>query len=287
MPRKPEKPGKKKGRILLIVLVLSVIFGAISLRFGASNVTGPASTLFADINGRVQQALFYPALRIKAIWDSYIDLVNLKERNAVLRAQLSELRSEITTYREALIENRRLRQLLDMKRRHLGKTIVAHIVGCDLASWTAVVTVDRGKKDGLEPDMPVLVRAGVIGRVIDTSMSFSRVLLISDYHSRIAALIQRNRARGLLHGQGSGKCSLDFVKKGVDVQVGDTIITSGMDEIFPKGLILGKVISVNPGDKSELFQDIRVEPSSKIEELEEVLILLTTKPDTGVKMGDR
>jgi len=287
VPRKSEKSGKKKGRILLIVLALSAVFGAISLKFGTSNLTGPASTLFTDINGHLQQVLFYPAIRVKAIWDSYIDLVHLKEKNAVLKAQLSELRSEITTYREALIENRRLRQLLDMKRRHPGKTIVAHIVGCDLAPWTAVVTVDRGKKDGLAPDMPVLVRAGVIGRIIDTSMSFSRVLLITDYHSRVAALIQRNRARGLLHGQGPRGCSLDFVKKGVDVQAGDMVITSGMDEIFPKGLILGKVISVSPGDKSELFQEIRVEPSSRIGELEEVLILLTAEPDSGTSAGDR
>ncbi len=234
----------------------------------------PAEMALKDTNGRIQSIVFSPFSKLRLIWRSYLDLVNVKEENQVLRAQLAQLENEITTYREALIENRRLKQLLDIKDTAPWKSVVAHVVGTDIASWRAVITIDAGKKDGIDVDMPVLCQGGLLGRVIESSMAFSKVMLITDYHSRIAALVQRNRARGIVKGEGARGCVLDYVKKGVDIQVGDIILTSGLDGVFPKGLLVGKVKLVGPGDKSDLFQYIAIEPTARINEAEEVIVLI-------------
>jgi len=207
-----------------------------------------------------------------------------KEENEVLLARLAQLQNEISGYREALIENRRLRQLLDVKKQQEGyKTVLANVIGCDISPWRAVVVIDKGKMDGLAADMPVLSQAGVIGRVIEVGMSCSRVMLVTDFQSRIAAIIQRNRARGLLTGRGREGCSLEYVEKGVDVESGDIVITSGLDAVFPKGLLLGEVVSVKASDHSNLFQDIKVRPFSDASRVEEVLVLLTVFPEEAKK----
>ncbi len=278
MPHQSPKKSNATKR-LLVVSILLIIAGIITLGvLTKSRLVLPIEMAIKDTNGQLQTLLTTPFSRLKQIWNAYVVLQNVKEENQVLRAQLAELENEITTYREALIENRRLRQLLDIKESRQWQTKVAHIVGTDIAPWRAVVNIDAGKKDGISVDMPVLCQGGLLGRVIETSMSFSKVMLITDYHSRIAAIVQRNRARGILKGDGARGCVLDYVKKGVDVQKGDIIITSGLDGIFPKGLMVGKVKLVGPGDKSDLFQFIGVEPSARIDQVEEVLVMLKS-PD--------
>jgi rod shape-determining protein MreC len=274
VPRKKEKSHRKKIVIFICLFLFVVIIGLVSIRFKAFNVVLPAVTMVKDTSGRLEQFLFVPMSRVKILWESYVDLRGAKEENEILKAQLAQLQNEITTYREALIENRRLRQLLVVKRHQPGKTLLAHIVGCDIAPWRAVVTIDRGKVDGLLPDMPVLSQGGVIGRIVETGMSYSRVMLITDYQSRIAAIVQRNRARGLLTGLGREGCRLEYVEKGIDVEAGDVIITSGMDAIFQKGLLLGEVISVKTSDQSNLFQEIMLKPFADVDKAEEVLVLL-------------
>ncbi len=234
----------------------------------------PAEMFLQDADGRLQALLSSPFLQIRHIWESYVDLQDVNEENHVLKAQLAEMENEITTYREALIENRRLRQLLEIKKRAPWKSTVAHVVGTDIAPWRAVITIDVGRADGITPDMPVLCQGGLLGRVIDTSMHYSKVMLVTDYHSRIAAIVQRNRARGILKGDGARGCILDYVKKGVDVQSGDVIITSGLDGIFPKGLLIGKVKLVGRRERSDLFQYIGVKPTGNINEAEEVVVLM-------------
>ncbi len=274
MPQKQKRSPRKKIIVFICLVLFAAVIGLVTIRFSALNLAVPAAMMVRDTSGRLQQFLFVPVSRIRTLWESYVDVREARQENEILKARLAQLQTEITRYREALIENRRLRQLLDVKRHLNGKTVLAHIVGCDLAPWRAVATIDRGKRDGLMPDMPVLSQGGVIGRITETSMSFSRVMLITDYQSRIAAIIQRNRARGLLAGHGPDGCSLEYVEKGVDVEPGDIVITSGMDAVFQKGLLLGKVVSVKASAQSNLFQEIKVEPFSDVGKTEEVLVLL-------------
>ncbi len=274
MPHQPRKKPKAFKKPLILVSFILVITGLTLILLSKSGIISPAEMFLKDTSGQLQSFFSAPFFQVKHLWSSYIDLQKVKEENQVLKAQLAELENEMTTYREALIENRRLKQLLEIKEKTPWNSIVAHVVGTDIAPWRAVLTIDVGKVDGLAEDMPVLCQGGLLGRIIDTSMHFSKVMLVTDYHSRIAAIVQRNRARGILKGDGARGCILDYVKKGVDIQSGDVIITSGLDGIFPKGLLVGKVKLVGPGEKSDLFQYIGVEPTAKINEAEEVLVLL-------------
>ncbi|NPA94952.1 MAG: rod shape-determining protein MreC [Thermodesulfobacteria bacterium] len=274
MSRQPPKKSKGNKKALLPAIITVVVLGLTIVLITKTGIIVPAEMALKDTNGRLQSLVFSPFSKLKLIWKSYLDLVNVREENEVLKAQLAQLENEITTYREALIENRRLKQLLDIKESAPWKGVVAHVIGTDIASWRAVITIDAGKENGIDVDMPVLCQGGLLGRVIESSMAFSKVMLLTDYHSRVAALVQRNRARGIIKGEGSRGCKLDYVKKGVDIQVGDTVVTSGLDGVFPKGLLVGKVKAVGPGDRSDLFQYIAVKPSAKIDEAEEVLVLL-------------
>ena len=274
MPHQPRKKTKAFKRPIIFVSFVLVIIGLTLVLLSKSGIISPAEMFLKDTNGQLQSFFSAPFFQVKHLWSSYIDLQKVKEENQVLKAQLAQLENEMTTYREALIENRRLKQLLEIKENTPWNSIVAHVVGTDIAPWRAVLTIDVGKANGVAEDMPVLCQGGLLGRIIDTSMHFSKVMLVTDYHSRIAAIVQRNRARGILKGDGASGCLLDYVKKGVDIQSGDVIITSGLDGVFPKGLLVGKVKLVGPGEKSDLFQYIGVEPTAKIDEAEEVLVLL-------------
>jgi rod shape-determining protein MreC len=150
--------------------------------------------------------------------------------------------------------------------------MAASIIGEDGSPWFKTLVVDRGAADGFSDGMPVLAAEGVVGQVIKVSANSSRVLLVTDHASAIAAVVQRSRARGVVRGAGSGRLSLEFSMKEDDVKVGDQILTSGIGGIFPKGVPIGEVTMVKKGEYG-IFQIVEVRPSVMLSRLEEVLVL--------------
>ncbi len=278
--RSHKKPGALAATIAAVILL---IFAVVGIRMGAPGVISPVKYIFLNTTGHLQRVLSAPFQWGRELWDSYIALQGLKVENRALRDEIDRLQRELTRYREALIANERLRRLLELKEHAPGPGLAANVIGVDLAPWSATITVDLGKRDGVEPGMVALSGAGVIGQVIDSSSSFSKILLLSDTKSAVASLIQRNRSRGILKGTGDWMCELAYVEKGVDIQIGDTVVTSGTDGIFPKGLLLGQVIRVAPGAASDLFQEISVKPIVDLKRVEEVIILVGSRPLTGGK----
>ncbi len=202
----------------------------------------------------------------------YIWLRNLHTENEALRQQLAKAEQKLTDFQEAYVENLRLRRLLDFKNSINAETVAARVAIHDLTGWFQTVMVDKGFRDKIAPDMAVVNDEGVVGRILDVSDRFSRILLITDPGSSVDAVIQRNRVRGILSGKDANGCTLKYVRGNVDVQVGDLLITSGKDGIFPKGLRLGTVQGVFK-DPVDLFQKIEVKPLVRLNALEEVLIL--------------
>ncbi len=257
--------------LAIVVLLLSI---AIGLHLDLLPLFSPLEEVFIDSSGYIEKGLSGPSRWGRHLWRSYLALHGVESENEALRKKVARLQREIVQYREALIANARLKRLLKVKRKIRTTTVMASVVGVDLAPWAGTITIDRGRKDGIRPGMAVLSGAGVVGQVIRSSFYFSKVLLLSDYDSAVAALVQRNRVRGILRGAGQGQCRLAYVGKEIDVEVGDEIITSGADQIFPKGLLLGRVSSVSRGPASDLFQVISVTPAVDFKRLEEVLILI-------------
>jgi rod shape-determining protein MreC len=209
---------------------------------------------------------------VKDVYEEYLALRKTHTENAQLREEITRLQTQLTDYHEAYLENQRLRRLLDFKTTIGAEAIPAQVVVHDPTGWFQTMIVDKGAQDGLKVDMPVVNDEGVVGRIMDVSDRYARVVLITDPANAIDGMIERNRMRGILSGKDASTCYLKYVRGNFDVQMGDLIITSGKDGVFPKGLRLGRVKGVRK-DPVVLFQTVEVEPVVRLSALEEVLIL--------------
>lgn len=225
----------------------------------------------------VQKALLRISGAAASVWDDYIYLVGLKRDNDALRRRVARLMEENNRLKEELRLNARLRRILSFRKRTSPRTVASEILGFSgLAGggWTRTITLDKGSADGIGIDMPVLSPDGVVGRIIDTTRHTAVALLLTDPRSNIDVLVQRTRVKGVVEGNGSGGLTLKYVTEIDDVRPGDKVITAGLSGIFPKGLVIGEVTTVEKGGDN-FFKYIEVEPGVDIMRLEEVLI------DTG------
>jgi len=229
---------------------------------GVMNLFAPVLKPVAHISGIVEN-----------IWDGYISLVNVRRENVILHSTIKELASRLVTGDEALLENQRLENLLKMKDSIKPPTLGATVVGEDVSSWFRTLVINRGSSDGLLTGMAVMAADGVVGQVVKVASGTSRVLLLTDHASGIAATIQRSRARGVVKGKGEGLCSLEFTTREEDVKVGDLVVTSGIGGVYLKGLPIGEVTMVKRGQYG-IFQTVTIRPSVNIAHLEEVLVVL-------------
>jgi len=274
-----------RGALLILVFISAFLY-IFSLNFRISNkmdvlqrsVTETVS-LPIRLFGRMFSAL-------EQYFKDYMWLKNLRGENESLKREIAELQSRVTSYQEAYVENQRLRRLLDFKTSTMAETIPAQVIVHDLTGWFQTLMVDKGFRDGIASDMPVVNDEGVIGRVLDVSNRYSRVLLITDQGSAVDAIDQRNRVRGILCGKDANGCLLKYIRANLDIKEGDLVITSGKDGIYPKGLRLGVVHAIYK-DPVDLFQKIDVKPLVRLSALEEVLIIKRVGAGLGVEEDDR
>lgn len=235
----------------------------------------------ANVIERSVMNLFAPVLEPVAnlsrtaddVWEGYINLVNVRSENAALLSAIKELNLRIAAGDEALLENSRLKNLLDMKGSIKSETLGAIVVGEDVSSWFRTLIIDRGSSSGLKAGMGVVAADGVVGQIMKVAENTSRVLLLTDHASGIAATIQRSRARGVVKGKGEGICSLEFTTREEDVKVGDLVVTSGIGGVYLKGLPIGEVTMVKRGQYG-IFQTVSIRPTVNMAHLEEVLVVL-------------
>lgn len=211
-------------------------------------------------------------------WDNYINLVDVRQENLRLRDEIKGLNTRIVTATETALANQRLEKLLDMKNSIKAPSLTASVVGEDVSSWFSTLVIDQGSANGIAEGMAVVAADGVIGQIVKVAPTTSRVLLLTDHASGIAATIQRSRARGVVKGKGEGLCSLEFTTREEDVKVGDMVITSGIGGVFLKGMPIGEVTMVKRGEYG-IFQTVTIRPSTNISHLEEVLVVLRNPND--------
>jgi len=220
--------------------------------------------------------LFRPVSRISGfvedIWDGYIRLVDTHSENLRLREDIRVLNQRVHEGNEALLANQRLERLLDMKKSVKAPTVAATVIGEDVSSWFRTLIINRGSANGIREGMAVIAADGVIGQTVKVSATTSRVLLLTDHASGVAATIQRSRARGVVKGKGEMLCTLEFTTREEDVKVGDQVITSGIGGVFLKGLPIGEVTMVKRGEYG-IFQTISIRPAVNLAHLEEVLVV--------------
>ncbi|MFZ0928628.1 MAG: rod shape-determining protein MreC [Syntrophobacteraceae bacterium] len=276
---------RMRGALLILVFISAFLY-IFSLNFRTPNkmdvlqrsvteTVSPPIQLFGRLFSSLEQ-----------FFKEYIWLKNLRGENESLKREIAELQSRVTSYQEAYVENQRLRRLLDFKTTTMAETIPAQVIVHDLTGWFQTLMVDKGFRDGVAPDMPVVNDEGLIGRVLDVSNRYSRVLLITDQGSAVDAVDQRNRVRGILCGKDANGCLLKYIRGNLDIKEGDLVISSGKDGIYPKGLRLGVVRAVYK-DPVDLFQKIDVKPLVRLSALEEVLIIKRVGAGLGVEEEDQ
>lgn len=207
------------------------------------------------------------------VWNGYIDLVDVRQENVKLRQTVKEQNSRLIAANEALLENRRLARLLERKESVNDPTLPASVIGEDFSSWFRTLVIDRGSSSGVREGMAVVGADGIVGQTIKVGADTSRVLLLTDHASGIAATIQRSRARGVVKGKGEGLCTLEFTTREEDVKIGDQVIASGIGGVFLKGMPIGEVTMVKKGEYG-IFQTVTIRPAVNLSHLEEVLVVL-------------
>ncbi len=271
MKKRRNRPSAIKT-YFLYGLAITVLLMIIVSTVGRSHFNVPQK-FGMDVVGKGQYVVTRILGGVGNVWNSYINLIYVRRENKVLREELDRAISTNQEYREAMAENMRLRKLLKVKESLTPPTLTAQIIGRDPSLWFRTLTIDRGTSDGIEKGMPVITVEGVVGQILETSRSISKVLLAHDPNSAVNALIQKNRVQGIVKGEGSQSYTMRYILKNADVEEGDLIVTSGLGGSFPKGIPVGSVSSVTK-TKRGMFQHITVTPAVNFSQLEYLIVIL-------------
>jgi rod shape-determining protein MreC len=257
---------------LIIALFLLLVFSVLSLSLKHSPAVKKVQGSIVSITAPGLEGMEYIARRVKNLWLGYFYLVGVQQQNAELKRQSEEYQQRQVRFQEAQEALTRLEALLDLKRQVALPVIGARVIAYDPSLWSRSAIIDQGKAQGVKEGLPVLAPQGIAGRIVEVYPEYSKVMLIVDRKSGADAMVQRTRVRGVLKGKGGNRCSLEYVPKNVDVQVGDLVLASGLVGLYPKGLVFGKVTAANKKNLG-VFQEIEVTPNVDLSTLEEVLVV--------------
>jgi rod shape-determining protein MreC len=232
----------------------------------------PLGALLMWIMRPLQIAAQGSANWITSLQDNYDTLAGFRSENVRLRKRVQSLEVERQKLLEAQATNARLKQLLDFRSHLHGPAVTASIIANSASSWFQSCLLDKGSADGVRKGMAVVTPLGVVGQVVTVTSRTAKVLLLTDANSGIDVIVQRTRARGIVSGSLDNGTILKYVKRSEDIQEGDRLITSGIDGLFPKGLMVGTVIKVYKQHLG-LFQFIEVLPAVQSSRIEEVLVV--------------
>jgi len=195
------------------------------------------------------------------------------QENKRLRAENSRLMEENNKLREDSVATERLRRLLGFRETTRGEMLPAQVIGKDSSNWFRAIVIDKGSGDGIEANMVVASYGALVGRVAKATYGASKVILITDPTSKVGALVQRSRVGGIAEGGSGDFTNLRYLPRDADIKAGDLVVSSGLGGIFPKGLIIGRVIEVRKENAYGLFREATVAPATDFSRLEEVFVI--------------
>jgi rod shape-determining protein MreC len=231
----------------------------------------------------VQRGLSGGFSGVRNVWTGYIGLRHLRVENEALKRDLASAQIAVQEQRALADRTRGLERLLDLREHLTLKTVAAEIIGAAATPDFRTLTIDRGTRDGIRADMSVIAPAGVVGRLVVPSLRSAKVQLLIDRNAAAGAIIERTRAQGVVVGSGDDRLRLDYVSEVFDVVAGDVVMTSGIDGIYPKGFIIGRIESVERVGGA--YKRILIKPAVDFSALEEVLVVLTPTPVRAASEG--
>ncbi len=209
---------------------------------------------------------------VQDIQHGFRTLDSLWLENQQLKDQIQELHQEMEGLREAKATNFRLKSLLNVQGRGFRKAIAAAVIGNSASTWSRSLTINKGSDSGVRKGMAVVSAGGIVGQVLAVSSSSAKVLLLTDHNSGVDVIVQRTRARGIVSGSLEQDPVMKYITRNEEIHEGDRLVTSGLDGIFPKGLLVGQVSRVQKKNYG-LFQDVGVQLAIDPSRIEEVLVV--------------
>ena len=257
--------------IIIAILILIPLFNL------SSSLKNPKELKWYDqvilwVTSPVQKTVTFGFSGITSWLNHYVMLVNVKKENEKLLKENNHLVEIVNNMKEIEKENERLRGMLAFKQKYLPSGVSAEVTARDTTSEYQTIRINKGRDVGLERRMPVITPSGVVGQLINVWENYSDVLLMTDHNHAMDVIVQRSRARGILKGGSSVQCELRYLNRTDDVMIGDVLVTSGIEGIFPKGLLVGTVQEVEKG-KFGVTQTVAVEPTVNLSKLEEVYVV--------------
>ncbi len=269
-----------RGRVALAGVLLAAAVGLLTLqvRQPERRAVGPIGAAVLATLGPAQGVLARAGDSVTRLWRLYAEIGRLRVENTRLREDVERLSQELARQREQAQATQRLERLLEFRRQTGGRAIGARLIGRDTSQWFSVILVDRGSRDGVRRNDPVVSAEGLVGRVLTVSPTTSQVLLITDARSAVGVVLQQSREAGVVEGQGQVVLRLKYLSRSREIAIAEMVITSGLTGLFPRGLPVGTVVSV-VRDQGTAYQEAVVKPVVNLDQLEEVLILVDGRSD--------
>lgn len=270
---------RRRGRLVLaVLLVAAVVVITLDFREGQGGPVGRLQDAAVAVFGPVQRATGAVLRPVGDFFGGVAQLGRLRGENRRLQSEVDGLRAQERSYQDVLRENERLRGALSMAKRCGCRTVGATVVASSVSNFQWAVTIDAGAQQGITVDMAVIDASGLVGRVSRVAADYSTVLLISDPSSGVASSLARNKAPGILRGQGEQDLLFEPVRAGTDVRPGDSVLTQGYQGgVFPTGLPIGGVARVDRASAESLVAKVAVQPYADLAALD-VVAVVVAKP---------
>jgi len=267
--------GRYRNLVILVgVLFLQVLGLAVQVKRGgdAENNTRLIRIWTVSAITPLERGLVWLQNGAGNLWSNYFYLRGVRAENRQLKEEIEHMKLEQVRLNEDATQAHRLQALLAFKEQYISKTVPAQVIGSSGSDLSRSIYIDKGSDQGIQPDMAVITAGGIVGKVLHAYPSTSLVLLINDQSSGVGAILEKSRLQGVLRGTANGEVQLERVMSDEQVPTGETVLTSGGDQIFPKGLTVGTVAKVEGG--KDLFLNVKVKPAANLSRLEEVLVVL-------------
>ena len=275
----PPYYGVRRRRLILFLLLSVLALGVLTqqLRTADRRGIGWIGTAAEAGLAPLVAGLSRVSDAVAQSWSFLHEIGTLRSENARLADEAARLREENARLRPAAQENARLRALLAFKEQQPFRTVAARVIGRDPSHWFSTILVDRGASEGVVRNDPVVTSDGLVGHVIETAGSWARVLLVLDPRSAVGVLADRSREAGVAEGQGRSVLRVKYLSRDADIQPGDQVVTSGLGQIYPRGLPVGAVVGVSRTG-GDLFQEATLRPAADLDHLEDLLIIIRGAP---------
>ena len=265
---------QRAGYLFLVVMVGHIVL--ISSQVNSPRGVPVLEEVTFGLFSEVQRGAWAVVSGARRVWGGYVGLRGVREENDALRRKLAEVEVQLQEQRALAGRSRGFERMLDLKGRIDLQTVAAEVIASSVAPEFRTLTIDKGTRQGLSADMAVIAPAGVVGRVVSPTARASKVQLLIDRNAAAGSMVERSRAQGVVTGRGDGLLRMEYVAEIADLAVGDAVVTSGIDGIFPKGFVIGRIEHIERSGGG--YKEILVKPAVDFTSLEEVLVVLTPTP---------